>query len=162
MTVGAKPFADLNAADLMSRDVVAIPERMSLRTAARLLARAQVSGAPVIDQDGACVGVISASDFLRWARGDTPSRRRRHAESPCVCADWQMVETENLPAEEVGAYMTADVVTAAPSTGIVELARMMMDAHIHRILVLDNRRRPVGVLTTTDILAAVANAEHER
>ena len=46
MHVLAKPFSALTAADLMTRDVVAIPERLSLRAAAHLLAQAQVTGAP--------------------------------------------------------------------------------------------------------------------
>src|SRR5260370_10548324 len=75
MHVLAKPFATLTAADLMTRDVVAIPEHMSLRTAARLLAGAQVTGAPVIDENGACVGVLSGSDFVRWADEGAPRRR---------------------------------------------------------------------------------------
>ena len=160
MHVLAKPFATLTAADLMTRDVVAIPERLSLRAAAHLLAQAQVTGAPVIDETGACVGVISGSDFVRWADDGAP--RRRATVSTCVCADWQVVEVGSLPLDEVGLYMTTDVVTAAPHTGIVELARMMLDAHIHRVIVVDARRRPVGVLSTTDVLAAVANAEHGR
>jgi CBS-domain-containing membrane protein len=160
MHVLAKPFSALTAADLMTRDVVAIPERLSLRAAAHLLAQAQVTGAPVIDENGACVGVISGSDFVRWA--DDGSPRRRATVSTCVCADWQVVEVGSLPLDEVGLYMTTDVVTVAPHTGIVELARMMLDAHIHRVIVVDARRRPVGVLSTTDVLAAVANAEHGR
>jgi CBS-domain-containing membrane protein len=160
MHILARPFTSLTAADLMTRDVIAIPEHMSLRTAARLLAQAQVSGAPVIDEQGACTGVLSGSDFVRQAHlGTAP---RRPVVSPCVCADWEIVEVEELPPDEVRTCMTADVVTAPPNTGIVELARMMLDAHIHRIIVVDARRRPIGVVSTTDILAAVASAEHDR
>src|SRR5436190_21926771 len=59
-----KPFARLTAADLMSRDVTTVPCHLSLRQAAHLLAQARVTGAPVIDALGACVGVISATDFI--------------------------------------------------------------------------------------------------
>jgi CBS domain-containing protein len=52
--------------------------------------------------------------------------------------------------------MTADVVTAATDTPLPEVARMMVDAHIHRVPVLDEHGRPVGVVTSTDVLAAVA------
>jgi CBS domain-containing protein len=38
----------------------------------------------------------------------------------------------------------------------------MIDAHIHRIVVVDEGQRPIGVVTGTDILAAVAYAENER
>ena len=36
---------------------------------------------------------------------------------------------------------------------------MMLDAHIHHLIVVDERRRPVGIVTSTDILAAVAYLE---
>jgi len=36
---------------------------------------------------------------------------------------------------------------------------MMIDAHIHRVIVVDEQQRPVGVVSSTDILSAVAYAE---
>jgi CBS domain-containing protein len=38
---------------------------------------------------------------------------------------------------------------------------MMRDAHIHRVIVVDDRGRPVGVVTSTDILAAVARTDED-
>ena len=38
---------------------------------------------------------------------------------------------------------------------------MMIDAHIHRVIVVDEDRIPVGVVSSTDILAALAYAEGE-
>jgi len=52
----------------MSRDVIPIPEEMSLRAAAELLFEHQISGAPVVDTDGRCIGVLSAVDFMHWAK----------------------------------------------------------------------------------------------
>jgi CBS-domain-containing membrane protein len=158
MHVLSKPFLTLTAADVMTRDVVVIPERMSLRTAATLLARARVSGAPVVDANGACVGVLSGTDFVRWARGEAPRQTSRF--TSCVCSEWQVIEVDSLPTDEVAAYMTADPVTATPHTGLIALARKMLDAHIHRIIIVDSHERPVGVVSSTDVLAAVANADH--
>ncbi len=50
--IKAKPLLALRAEDVMSREMVTIPRRMSLRNAASLLRRAQVSGAPVVDEQG--------------------------------------------------------------------------------------------------------------
>jgi len=63
---------------------------------------------------------------------------------------------KGLPADAVSAHMTTDVVTATPQTGIAELARWMRDARIHRVVVVDDRGRPVGIVTSMDVLAAVA------
>jgi len=152
-----KPFVTLTAADIMSHDVVAIPRHLSLRKVAHLLSKAHVTGAPVIDGRGVCVGVISATDFVEAADADPcPST----CDSTCVCSEWQVIEVENLPADEVGLYMTPDPVTVTPDTNITDLARMMLDAHIHRVIVIDGERRPVGIVSTTDVLAAVAYGEH--
>ncbi len=153
-----KPFVTLTAADLMSRDVVTIPQHLSLRKAAHLLANAQVTGAPVIDGRGVCVGVISATDFVHLADCDhePPDRQRNQ----CVCSEWQVVDVENLPADEVSCFMTPDPVTVKQNIGIVDLARKMLDAHIHRVIVVDAQGRPGGIVSSTDVLAAVAFAEH--
>jgi len=78
--------------------------------------------------------------------------------SQCVCTDWQMMAEETLPPEEVGDYMTADLATAAPDTPVADLARMMIDADIHRLIVVDEAGRPAGVVSSTDLLAALAAA----
>jgi CBS domain-containing protein len=148
-----KPFVTLTAEDLMSREVKTIPHTMSLRAAAHLLYREQISGAPVVDADGRCAGVLSATDLVRWA-GEMP---REPGPGPVeVCSDWQMTDLRFVPEEDVIHHMTADPVTATPDTPVTELARMMLEAHIHRVIVTDAERRPVGVVTSTDILAAVA------
>jgi CBS-domain-containing membrane protein len=81
-----------------------------------------------------------------------------------VFCDWQQA-IDDLPGGAVRNYMTADVVTVGPLTPLPELARMMVDAHIHRIPVTE-RGQPVGVVSSTDVLAAVAqdwmrSAEHK-
>jgi CBS domain-containing protein len=153
MITTTKPFFALTANDLMNHDVELIPREMSLRAAAHLLSQAHISGAPVVDTEGKCIGVISATDFVRWAEDQehvVPAR--------CIHSAWEIMDYDTLPPEEVGTYMTPDPVLAGTKTGIVELARMMLDAGIHRIIVVDERQSPIGIVSTTDILAAVVQA----
>jgi CBS domain-containing protein len=200
----------LTADDLMTRDVVRLSEEMPLRDAARLLLRNQIGGAPVVDAQGRCVGVLSTTDFLRLSerRADvtrptgpplpvTCAFQAKHMtaegkevtlctlppgvcpiqakqEGPggqtlivcsqphCVLVDWQVVDVEQLPTHEVRRFMTPDPVTARPATAIRALARMMIDAHIHRVIVVDEQRRPIGVVTSTDLLAAMAASDGEQ
>jgi CBS-domain-containing membrane protein len=162
MTTLETPLLQLTAEDLMSREVLVIPQHMSLRSAAHLLAQGRVSGAPVVDAEGRCVGVLSAADLVHWLdRGKQAARRRREGAS-CVCCDWQLNALEGVPEDEVASYMTPDVVTARADVRIGELARWMRDAHIHRIIVVDDERRPVGVVSSMDVLSAVArlDAQH--
>jgi CBS domain-containing protein len=156
MIAATKPLLSLTAADLMSAAVMTIPADMSLQGAARALSQSHISGAPVVDADGRCVGVLSSTDFLSWA-GEGPGTSR-HGPT-CMCSDWDLPDPAQVPADVVRNYMTADPVFVSPATGIGELSQMMLDAHIHRVIVVDAAGRPVGIVTSTDVLAAVAYAE---
>jgi CBS-domain-containing membrane protein len=197
MATTAIPLLDLTAEDVMSRDVVVVPERMSLADAAALLRRARVTGAPVVDERGRCVGVVSAIDLLRGAEkkdAGTPAcpiplcpyrveGRLLNGTEAVICTlawgacPWQELRpmtggrytdvcvkpagegrqaAGELPADVVGRCMTADVVVAGPRTLLAELSRMMVDAHVHRIVVVDEENRPVGIVSSTDVMAAVA------
>lgn len=200
MRVKSKPLHALTAGDLMTRNVVQLPEEMPLRDAARRLRQGQVSGAPVVDQRGRCIGVLSTADFLRWAEQE----RRSSKEVPIPACPYQVKgrlltgeeavictlaeglcplqvmrsttggrhtalctlsstgrsdrqqEFKDLPADAVSRYMTTDIVTTGPETPLPRLARMMIDAHIHRLIVVDEQQRPIGIVSSTDLLAAMA------
>jgi CBS domain-containing protein len=79
----------------------------------------------------------------------------------CVLFDWQVVDLEKLPKNELRQFMTADPVTVDPATSIRVLARMMIDAHIHRLIVVDEEQRPIGVVSSFDLLAGLAFGEGE-
>ena len=202
MTATAIPLLHLTAQDLLTREVVTLRAGMPLRDAARLMAAERVHGAPVVDAEGRCVGVLSVSDLMRWALRDTDSSTARprtcsfqenyretrgretvlctlpegkcHYQIPktlsdgrvvmacsephCVCLEWQMVEMECLPAEDVRHYMTADPVMATPTTPITTLARMMIDAAVGRVIVVTPEGRPIGVVSSTNLVAALARA----
>jgi CBS domain-containing protein len=151
-----KPLLTLSAADIMSHSVIMLPPAMSLQGAARLLARARVTGAPVVDEAGHCVGVLSATDFMHWVERDQ-ELTFHDGPSDMMCKPWQM--SERLPICRVEDFMTREPILVSPGTRIGELARQMMDAHIHRVIVVDVHGRPIGVVSSIDILAAVARAD---
>lgn len=154
MIATRQPLMSHTAADLMTRSLVLVPRDMSLPGAARLLNQAKVTGAPVVDGQGRCIGVISATDFLQYT-----SQGARAKQTCCTSVHaWQILECESLPAEDrVADIMTRDPVTVTPGMPVAELARMMIDAHIHRLVVVDDDMRPIGIVSSTDILAAVAH-----
>lgn len=207
MLLATKGLQHLTADDIMTREMILLPEGMSLREAARLLLHNQVGGAPVVDDQGRCVGVLSAFDFLRVSGKGADARRpssppqqaacsfqaRRAlpggpevtlctlppgvcpiqvvqhgpagedltlcSQPQCVLTDWQVVELDQLPAEEVRQFMTPSPVTARPATPVRQLARAMIDAHVHRVVVVDDQQRPVGLVSSTDLLSLLARGE---
>jgi CBS domain-containing protein len=155
MNPTGKSILEMKARDLMSEGVVTIPQQLSIQGAARVLAGSHISGAPVVDARGHCVGVLSSADIVRWAEKSPAAGPGPAARDYCAPWDVQPPEPEGA---RVGKFMTRDVVTAPPGTPITELARMMLDAHIHRVIVADAEGTPLGVVSTTDILAALAGA----
>jgi CBS domain-containing protein len=141
----------LTAADLMISPVVTIPEGTSLRDAARMLSRSDITGAPVVDAAGHCIGVLSSSDFVTCAGEE--------GEAVSFIAPWgEMISVEDAPDKEIRHYMTVRPVTVLPATPIGELARKMVDGRIHRVLVAGEADRPCGIVTSSDVVAAVARA----
>ncbi len=156
MSASNKPLMSLCAADIMSRNVVMIPREMSLQGAARMLSRAGVTGAPIVDDGGCCIGVLSATDFMHLVEKD----RQPSGKTPTIAQSWQIPEADLEPRCYVEDFMTKDPVQVSPATPIGELARLMMEAHIHRIIVVDmHSRRPLGIVSSMDILAAVAGLD---
>ncbi len=150
----AKPLLALTAADLMTAPVMTIPEMTPLREAARLLLRSSISGAPVVDAAGRCLGVLSSSDFVSWAGAN--------GKEISFIAPWgERIPVEDFPDQEIRHYMTAQPVTVAPQCSIGELAEKMVEAHIHRVLVVVDHDRPCGIVSSTDILAAVMRAAQQ-
>jgi CBS domain-containing protein len=80
------------------------------------------------------------------------------SEPHCVPTDWQMVETE-APATVVRDIMTSSVVDVGPGANVTELARLMLDRGIHRLVVLDADRRPIGIVAVNDLLQVLAHPE---
>jgi predicted transcriptional regulator len=158
MKVTAKPLLGQCAADIMSQHIVMIPREMSLQGAARMLARAGVTGAPVVDDRGRCIGVLSTTDFMHWVENDHKPAKAE-ATDERMCMGWELPEAveTNCRVEDC---MTRDPVLVVAGTRIGALARMMIDAHIHRVIVVDAvSQRPIGIVSTIDILAAVARAD---
>jgi len=163
MQATTKPLLTLTAADLMSTPVMTIPQETSLREAARLLSQSSISGAPVVDTEGRCIGVLSSSDFVTWAeQGGEAGGAGDAGETIRFIAPWgEWIKIEDAPDNEIRHYMTAQPITVPPETPIGELAQKMVDAHIHRVLVVVDQNQPRGIVTSTDVLAAVARAAQQ-
>jgi CBS domain-containing protein len=144
----------LTAADLMSAPVRSIPEATPLREAARMLSRCSISGAPIVDAEGRCVGVLSSTDFVTFA-GEEPEPGETK-EATTFIAPWgELIRLDEAAEEEIRCYMTGKPITVTPTTSITEVAQKMAAAHIHRVLVVSEDNRPCGIVTSTDILDAV-------
>jgi CBS domain-containing protein len=144
------------AADAMTAPAVACRDETFLEEVVEVLADRDISGMPVINADGAVVGVISERD-LACALGGPIVRLalRRHNEKP-------LQSVAELPRGDrrVRSIMTAPALTVSPREGLEEVARLMRINQINRIPVIEDGFL-VGVVTRGDVLGAVAHLAHE-
>jgi CBS domain-containing protein len=105
-----------------------------------------------------CVLGPGSCPFQHAQRGEVGELRQRCLAPHCVLSDWQVVETDETPAE-VWRYMTPDPALVTADVTVPALARLMVDAHLHRVVVVDGERRPIGIISTMDLLAALGRTE---
>jgi CBS-domain-containing membrane protein len=74
----------------------------------------------------------------------------------CVGGDWPGIAAGEH-ADAVRSYMTADFEVEA-GTPLPTLARAAADAHVHRLIVVDEPHRPIGAVSCLDLLAALAHS----
>jgi CBS domain-containing protein len=144
MDVAVDRLMTLKVKDVMTRKVICVAQNQRLSDAAGLFLEKGISGAPVIDEQGHCVGVLSAIDYVR---------RAHSAEGD---------DESDTAGELVRGEMSAGVRSVQPEQTLLMAARIMCEKHVHRLPVLNLDGKPVGLITSMDVVAALVNAIDER
>lgn len=131
----------MKVAELMQHQVKSIRSEASVAEAILTLADGHISGLPVVDGAGKMVGVLSSSDLLA-------------AEAEANDATSREALLEHTEIQEI---MTRRPYTVSPTADVREAAQHMLYADVHRLFVTE-AGTVVGVISTTDIVRAVAQA----
>lgn len=149
MTDTLERLKTLMVADVMAKGVVWVNTQQQMADVATILLKHEISSAPVVDESGACVGIISASDFLKRDARDEhtkePARARR---------GW-------TPEDIAATFMSTGVQTIPASASILQASRIMCAQHVHRLPVVNHNGHPVGIISTIDIVASLNNTIDE-
>ncbi len=152
----------LSARDVMTREVVTIGPEASVSDLAKLLEERRISGVPVINAQGAIVGVITQSDLVQRSKDlelppalnildlhlflETPSHFQKRL--------------EKLLGNKVKDVMTADPVTVAPDTPVQDIARLMSNKGVHTLPVVEAGKL-VGIVGKLDLIRGIAGPADE-
>jgi CBS domain-containing protein len=132
----------LCVADLMTIDPCLITRTASVVEAEELMSRQRVSGLPVVDELGALVGVVSQTDLMYLTRPRVRSLMER----------WETP----LTVQEI---MSAPPVTVPSTMSLQNAARVMSEHDVHRVVAVDRKARPIGVLSATDFVQLAASPD---
>ena len=147
-------FGVITCGAIMSKDVITAEFATELGEAWRTMRYHHVHAMPVLNRARRVIGIVSQGDFLRYSDLDdyrTLGARLRHLIS-------RTGQTHSDKPEVVGQIMSAAVKGAYVDTPIVELVPMMANRGLHHIPVLDREDRLAGMVTQSDVIAALVQS----
>jgi CBS domain-containing protein len=147
----------LTAKDIMTRDVVTVTPETSIEDLSTLLVSNEISGAPVVDADGAIVGIVTENDLIS---------RNKRLHIPTVVSFLDAViylesskkfsdDVKRLTATKVGDICARKVVTITPDTTLTDIATLMSEKKVHLLPVVASGK-VVGIVGKRDVVKAVA------
>jgi CBS domain-containing protein len=150
----------LRVEDIMTQEVIAVGPTTSVAAVIQLFLHHSIAGAPVVDEGGHPIGMITCTDLL------DPSRRSQTVGQPRYFRLWRgeiraIGITDEGPQPMrglVGDIMTPDVLSVDRRLNVRDAAQLMARADVHRLVVTDGGRA-CGVVTTMDCLKALTCPE---
>lgn len=146
------------AEDIMSTDIVTVNPKDSLHQVSKKLSENNTSGAPVVDEIGRIVGIVSEHDIVSYL-------------STFDDSELEVVESSDLPhlahiylqasAKPVEDIMTTDVIHADPEASIEELAKLMTENNINRVPIVV-KGKLLGMVSRIDILSNIGKVDLEK
>jgi len=146
-----RKMGEITCADIMSRDLVTAEYGTELEEAWAQLRYHKIKAIPVVDKSQRVIGIITLVDFLKRANLKTyetfeDKLMKFIKRTPGMAAD---------KPEVVGQIMAAPVYTAKETMHIVELVPLLSERGLHHIPIVDAERRLIGMVTQSDLIAAL-------
>jgi len=145
------------AADMMTKNVASIRHAATLQEAGAFLVENEISGAPVVDDAGRAIGVISHTDIVRHdsisgakqAEDAEFYRAIDHRCPPALLGYVFAKRAESIPVRDV---MSPIVIQVSTGDSVVTIVAKFLALKIHRLFVADATGTLVGVISTFDVL----------
>jgi CBS domain-containing protein len=153
-------MANITASQVMTRDVLTVGADWSVEQLGGFLTHHSITGAPVVSERGALVGVVSLTDLARGAARIDPAASSPHAyyaralEMVVGQGELSNFRIQHEPATTVREVMSPVVFGVDERTPIQEVANMMITGRIHRVLVTRDDKM-VGIISSLDLLPLV-------
>jgi CBS domain-containing protein len=125
----------VRAADLMTPNPLSIRAEVTVPEAVAWLTEKGFSAAPVIDESGRPIGVVSRADIL-------VHERERLRTASLLFADDAIV----------GDIMTPAVFSATSQTPVEQVVEQLLTLNVHQLYVVDEDQFLIGVISAHDVL----------
>lgn len=146
----------VDAADLMTVNPLSLREVATVREAAAFLTDHGISAAPVIDEAGKAVGVLSRSDLLVHQRHSGARVPEYYSRSDLATAKGERLgeryQVEKVDQGAIRGMMTPVVYSVSPKSPADKVVEQLVDLKVHRLFVVDSDGVLIGVISALDIL----------
>ncbi len=152
---------DYKAKDIMTKDVICVKPDMRINELNKAFIKDGITGAPVVDENGDLIGVVSKSDIVNYdlkkgmhATSMSDYYSSTGLEPQQMTDDFIKTDTLTFVDATVKDIMKPSVITAQPDDSIQDLSREMYDKKIHRLVIVEGNK-VAGIVSTLDILKIV-------
>jgi CBS domain-containing protein len=154
---------DERARDVMQTNVITVSPEAALADVQRIFVEEGIGGCPVVDEHGTVVGVISSTDILRAVEEDrdTAAAETRFYREDLEFSgpEWSDLENfqDRLAEVQVRETMTPGTLSVDPDTPVAEVARLIRQHRVHRVLVVEGDSL-AGIISTFDLVGLLEKA----
>lgn len=150
---------EMLAKDIMTPHVKSVPENWTMQRFAKFLSDNEISGSPVVDESGDIVGIATLKDIADFHLNNTNSEHEKklteeEAKEARKLRQFLFEEMMKVPVE-VRDIMSPIVFSVDEETPIKQVAKKMMEDHLHRIFVTKDKKVS-GIITTYDLLKLIS------
>lgn len=147
----------LKAKDIMTKDVITVRPETTVRELAALFCERRISSAPVVDESGALLGMVTEGDLVEQDKS-------LHIPTVVSIFDWVIYlesdkrfekELQKMTGQTVGEIFTTPARSVSPETPVNEVADIMSREKVHTLPVMDGDRL-VGVIGRIDLIRSMA------
>lgn len=140
--------------DIMTKEVITVSEDDTIEKCANLLITHNLSGLPVLDDNGKIKGIVTEGDLIRRiSRIEGPAALEVlggifYLESPKKFMD----KVKNSMGSKARDIMTKDIITISPDKEMEEGATLLVKNKIKRLPVIDKEGNLIGIVSRKDIM----------
>jgi CBS domain-containing protein len=147
----------LKAGDIMTKDVITVSPSTTIEEFARLLVDKRISGAPVVDEKGELIGIVTENDLIRKNKRFHIPTIIRLFDAFIMLQSQSMIESEikAMAAVTVEDVYIKEVVTVSENAMVDEIASLMANKKVHLIPVVDGKTIK-GIIGKIDIIRGLS------
>jgi CBS-domain-containing membrane protein len=147
----------LRARDIMSADVVSVKPSTTVEDLARLFVTHRISGAPVVDDKGDLVGIVTENDLISQNKRLHIPTVIRLFDAFIMLGSQSKIEREikKMAAATVDEICAKKVITVSADAPLEEIATIMAEKKVHLIPVVEGRRL-VGIIGKIDLIRSMS------